>query len=162
MDVSMIGIALPADTTKPPSVITLGPEKTALLRPGGGMISLVDLLQPAATLCVFRDGARLPVNHRATLVVRAADPARRQQTVRGDAVLVGARKEDDYLPAPPDYTDVLLRWNGGFRIEFQHPAGGRRMGLSFPVWSEVFTAYREGLRLGRALPREAVRVVRAS
>jgi len=159
------GVLLPSDPTKPPHRVPLGPDKMALLRSAAdsdrGLCCLVALRQPAANLCVYRDDSRLPVNVLASLIMRAADPARRQDRVRGDAVLVGLAHDNGvYASAPPGYTDVLFPRSGLFRVEFQPPQGGRRQQLSFPEWTDVVSAYREGLRLGRALPRMAVRVVR--
>ncbi|CAO5240192.1 hypothetical protein [Frankia sp. AgKG'84/4] len=157
---TVTGVLVPSDTSTPPSLMRLGPEKIALMRSEGGLLRVVDLPQPAATLWVFRDDDRLPRNPRASLIMRAANPEKRQETVCGDAVLLGVADVDGgYRSAPPDYTDVLLLSAGRFRVEFQPPQGGRRLALSSPEWTEVFTAYRQGLSVGRALPRMAVRVV---
>ncbi len=157
---SVTGVLLPSDTSTPPSLMRIGPEKIALMRSGGGPLRVVDLPQPAATLWVFRDDDRLPRNSRASLIMRAADPQKRRETVSGDAILLGVDDGDGgYRSAPSDYTDILLVSAGRFRVEFQPPQGGRRIALSSPEWVKVFDAYREGLSMGRALPRMAIRVV---
>ncbi|TFE31027.1 hypothetical protein E0F15_11125 [Frankia sp. B2] len=164
MPVPITGVLVPSDPNTPPSRITLGPEKMAFLRSSGkserGLCHLVALHQPAGNLCVYREDSALPVNSLASLILRAADPERRQDRVRGDAVLVGVARGDDYESAPSAFTDVLLGGGGRFGVEFLPPQGGTPQRLSYPEWDDVTSAYREGLRLGRALPRMAVRVVR--
>ncbi|WP_248811706.1 hypothetical protein [Frankia sp. AgPm24] len=161
----MRGVLLPANPAQPPRSLSLDPDKTALLTSISastrGVCQAIVLPQPAARIFAYREDPRLPVNSLASLIVRAADPARRQDRIRGDALLVGAAHGDGHESAPAAYTDILLDWNGLFRVEFQPVQGGPRLPLSWPEWPEVTAAYRQGLLLGRALPRMAVCVVRA-
>ncbi len=165
MSPQVTGVLLPSDALIPLETATFQADDLPFLRLAvGGDTARVDLFQPAATLYMNEDGPRLrlPMNRRATLIARAANPSRRGREILGDAVLVGPPDENRVdTSVPADYRDVLFARNGRFRVEFQSLADGRRMPLSHPVWSDVFQAYAQGLTIGRALPRQAVRVVPA-
>ncbi|KJE19268.1 protein of unknown function (DUF3846) [Frankia torreyi] len=165
MSAQVTGVLLPSDVLLPLKITTFQPDDLPLLREVvGGDIERVDLLQPAATLYTNEDGPRLrlPRNRRATLIARAANPSRRSREILGDAVLVGPPDDNRVdTSVPADYRDVLFTKKGRFRVEFQSLADERRIPLSHPVWSDVFQAYAQGLTIGRALPRQAVRVVPA-
>ncbi|WP_083507169.1 DUF3846 domain-containing protein [Frankia sp. ACN1ag] len=165
MSALIAGVLLPSEAGRPLEAVTFQADDLSFLRQTvGGDVQTVDLLRPAAALYVREDADRLgaPVNRRATLLRRAANPGRRGEYICGDAILVGPSEENGRITSvPADYSDVLLAENSRFRVEFQPPEGGRHLPLPWPIWPEVFLAYAEGLRIGRALPRQAVRVIPA-
>lgn len=163
MSSAATGILLSSDTRKALAAVPLGPGKLSQMRTAGdsshGIVRALALPQPAATLFVHRDDSHMPENPRAMLILQAADPARRGERVRGDAVLLGIPHGDGYASAPTDYTDILLAPAGSFQVEFQPPLGGDRLPMPSRAWPNAWDAYRAGLSIARALPRMSVRVV---
>jgi len=162
MSASITGIRLPADRDRPPEVITFRARDLSLVQGiVGGLIEAVSLVEPAGTLWVNEEGLALglPVNLRASLLARAANPARKGVVLPGNALLVGpADAQGRGTSVAPEYRAVLLDDPARVRVDLVSTDGERRVLPVDGAWRNPFVAYAEGLHIAAAFPELAVRL----
>jgi hypothetical protein len=124
----------------------------------GGPAESAELALPAATMCVNMDGAQvgLPVNRRATLLLRASTPSRRREQVFGDVVVLGPPRLGVDTSLPTQLSWVLLNDHAGYQVTLQRPDAQTGVRDTGHVWVSVWDAYRGGLAIARAMPSAAV------